>query len=101
MKLLFATTNAGKLRELAGLLGPLCEVLSLKDFPSVEAPEEDAPTFEGNAEKKARYYAAATGVPTIADDSGLAVVALGGRPGVHSARYAEGDDRARYEKLLQ
>ena len=99
-RLLFATTNAGKLKELRGLVGDAVEVVSLKDLPPVPEPVEDAETFEGNAEKKARAYAEATGLPSLADDSGLCVDALGGRPGVHSARYAPGDDRARYEKLL-
>ncbi len=99
-RLLFATTNAGKLRELRGLVGDAVEVLSLKEVPPVPEPVEDGATFEENAEKKARAYSRATGLPALADDSGLCVDALGGRPGVHSARYAEGDDRARYEKLL-
>jgi XTP/dITP diphosphohydrolase len=99
-RLLFATTNAGKLRELRGLVGDAVEVLSLQDLPPVPEPVEDGATFEENAEKKARAYAEATGLPALADDSGLCVDALGGRPGVHSARYAEGDDRARYERLL-
>ncbi len=99
-RLLFATTNAGKLKELRGLVGDAVEVVSLKELPPVPEPAEDGETFEANAEKKARAYAQATGLPALADDSGLCVDALDGRPGVHSARYAEGDDRARYEKLL-
>jgi XTP/dITP diphosphohydrolase len=100
LRVLFATTNAGKLRELRGLVGEAVEVLSLADLPPLPEPEEDGDTFEANAEKKARAYAQASGLPTLADDSGLCVDALGGRPGVHSARYAPGDDRARYERLL-
>jgi XTP/dITP diphosphohydrolase len=99
-RLLFATTNKGKLRELRELVGDAVEVVSLADLPPVPEPVEDGATFEENAVKKARAYAEATGLPTLADDSGLCVDALGGRPGVHSARYAPGDDRARYEKLL-
>ncbi|MCP3138452.1 XTP/dITP diphosphatase [Pyxidicoccus xibeiensis] len=99
-RLLFATSNKGKLRELRELVGDAVEVVSLADLPPVPEPEEDAATFEGNAVKKAREYARATGLPALADDSGLCVDALDGRPGVHSARYAPGDDRARYEKLL-
>jgi XTP/dITP diphosphohydrolase len=99
-RLLFATTNPGKLRELRGLVGDVVEVLALSDLPPVPEPVEHGATFEENAEIKARAYADATGLPALADDSGLCVDALGGRPGVHSARYAEGDDRARYEKLL-
>ena len=99
-RLLFATSNAGKLRELRGLVGDAVEVVSLQDLPPIPEPVEDGATFEANAEKKARAYARASGLPALADDSGLCVDALGGRPGVHSARYAEGNDRARYEKLL-
>ncbi|MBN1205458.1 MAG: XTP/dITP diphosphatase [Myxococcaceae bacterium] len=99
-RLLFATTNAGKLRELRGLVGDAVEVVSLEDVPPIPEPVEDGETFEANAEKKARAYAEASGLPSLADDSGLCVDALGGRPGVHSARYAEGGDQARYQKLL-
>jgi XTP/dITP diphosphohydrolase len=99
-RLLFATTNAGKLKELRGLVGEAVEVVSLKELPPIPEPVEDGATFEANAEKKARAYAEASGLPTLADDSGLCVDALGGRPGVYSARYAPGDDRARYQKLL-
>ncbi|RKH61496.1 RdgB/HAM1 family non-canonical purine NTP pyrophosphatase [Corallococcus aberystwythensis] len=99
-KLLFATGNAGKVRELRMLVGDAVEVVSLKDLPPVPEPVEDGATFQENAVKKAREYSLATGLPALADDSGLCVDALDGRPGVHSARYAPGDDRARYEKLL-
>jgi XTP/dITP diphosphohydrolase len=99
-RLLFATTNVGKVKELRDLVGDAVEVVSLKDLPPIPEPVEDGETFEANAELKARAYSLATGLPALADDSGLCVDALGGRPGVHSARYAEGDDRARYEKLL-
>ena len=99
-RLLFATSNAGKLRELRALVGDAVEVVSLKDLPPVPEPEEDGDTFQANAVKKARAYSEATGLPALADDSGLCVDALDGRPGVLSARYAPGDDRARYEKLL-
>lgn len=99
-RLLFATGNAGKLRELRGLVGDAVEVVSLKELPPIPEPEETGATFEENAELKARAYAEASGLPALADDSGLCVDALGGRPGVHSARYAEGDDKARYQKLL-
>ncbi|MCK8501241.1 XTP/dITP diphosphatase [Myxococcus fulvus] len=99
-KLLFATTNKGKLRELRQLVGDSVEVVSLADLPPVPEPEEDGDTFEANAVKKAVEYARATGLPALADDSGLCVDALDGQPGVLSARYAPGDDKARYEKLL-
>lgn len=92
--LLVATTNRGKLEELRALLAPLpVEVLSLSDVGAdTIAVVEDADTFEGNATKKARAIAKATCMLTLADDSGLEVDALDGRPGVRSARFAH--DRA-------
>ena len=88
MKLVFATRNSGKLVEMRALL-PEFEVVGVTelDFPVSEVVE-DGDSFAANATKKAREVAAATGLPAIADDSGLEVAALGGRPGVHSARYA-------------
>jgi XTP/dITP diphosphohydrolase len=84
--LVFATRNRGKLVELRELL-PGVEVRSLDD---IHVPDvvEDADTFAGNAAKKAREVSQATGLPALADDSGLEVDALGGAPGVYSARYA-------------
>ena len=84
--LLFATRNRGKLVELRELL-PGIEVRSLDDI-TVPEVVEDADTFAGNAAKKAREVSQATGLPALADDSGLEVDALGGAPGVYSARYA-------------
>jgi len=85
-----ATRNAGKVRELRDLLQGLgIELLSLTDFPDLpEIPEEGA-TFAENAGAKAREVARLTHLPALADDSGLEVAALGGRPGVFSARYAQ------------
>jgi len=85
-----ATRNSGKVREMAALLGDLgVRLLSLNDFPEVpEIPEEGA-TFAENAAAKAQAVARLTGLPALADDSGLEVEALGGRPGVFSARYAQ------------
>jgi XTP/dITP diphosphohydrolase len=100
VKLLFATGNAGKLRELRALAGSLVEVVSLAEFPGLEEPVEDGTTFEANAIKKAVWYSKATGLAALADDSGLCVDALGGRPGVMSARYAPGPDDARVARLL-
>lgn len=100
-KLLFATTNEGKLSELKALVGGDIEVLSLKDFPDVPTSPESGDTFEANAEEKALFYMRATKVPALADDSGLCVDALNGAPGVHSARYAEGTDLDRIQKLLR
>lgn len=89
MKLLVATTNAGKLAELRRLFAGLpVELVSLADVPIDRHVDEDADTFEGNACKKASTFALRSGLPTLADDSGLEVDALGGAPGVRSARYA-------------
>ena len=106
-RLLLATRNAGKLGELrrildgAGLVG--IELLGLADVAEFDEAPETAPTFEGNALAKARDAAAATGLPSIADDSGLAVDALNGMPGVLSARWSggHGDDGANLRLLLR
>ena len=91
-RLLVATTNAGKLREIRTLLAGLpIELVSLRDIPSIEEPEETGSTFGENARLKARYYARRSGLWTVAEDSGLVVDALGGEPGVHSARFLRPD----------
>lgn len=88
MRAVLATANAGKIRELTALLADSgIEFLPQSDF-GVAAAEETGKTFVANALLKARHAARATGLPAIADDSGLAVDALGGAPGVYSARYA-------------
>jgi XTP/dITP diphosphohydrolase len=100
--LVLASRNRKKLVELEALLAPLGYQLKLvSEFSDVE-PEETAPTFVENALIKARHAARVSGLPAIADDSGLEVAALGGAPGVHSARYAgtQGDDAANNAKLL-
>jgi XTP/dITP diphosphohydrolase len=87
-KLVIASNNPGKLREISQILGPLgIEVLPQAAFGVTEADEPHA-TFIENALAKARHAAAISGLPALADDSGLCVDALGGAPGVHSARYA-------------
>jgi XTP/dITP diphosphohydrolase len=92
-KLVIASNNPGKLREISQILGPLgIEVLPQAAFGVTEADEPHA-TFIENALAKARHAAAISGLPALADDSGLCVDALGGAPGVHSARYA-GEPRA-------
>jgi len=108
-EILVATTNPGKVRELRALLGDLVQWKSLADLPGVEEVKEDGTTFAENARKKALGYARATGLWTLADDSGLVVDALDGAPGVNSARFS-GDkakgadrhvvDRRNWEKLL-
>ena len=105
-KLLVASRNRKKLAELhrvleaAGIVG--LELLSLDDVPAYEEAPETGATFEENALAKARDGFAATGLPTLADDSGLEVAALNGMPGVLSARWAggHGDDIANYSLLL-
>jgi XTP/dITP diphosphohydrolase len=88
-RLLVATRSAHKLRELRQLLGPLRTTLvSLDDAGIPGDAIEDGETFEANAAKKARFFAALSGLPTLADDSGLEVDALGGGPGVRTRRYA-------------
>jgi len=103
-KLLVATTNQGKIREFAGLLKPLgIEVVSPADFPEKPpAVEETGKTFEENAALKARAYSKHYNLPALADDSGLAVDALHGAPGVYSARYAgeNATDAGNVRKLL-
>lgn len=89
-KIVCATRNAGKLRELRTLLSdvPHLALVGLDEVPAVADVIEDGDTFEANAIKKAREVARATGMPALSDDSGIEVDALGGRPGVHSARFA-------------
>jgi XTP/dITP diphosphohydrolase len=103
-EILLATRNPDKVRELTVLLGDLgIRIRTLADFPTAPEIEEDGTTCEANALKKARETASATGIPSIADDTGLEVDALGGRPGVFAARYA--GEHATYEdncrKLLK
>jgi XTP/dITP diphosphohydrolase len=103
VKVLVATRNAGKLAELRRMLadGPV-EVVGLADVPEFPDAPETGATFAENALAKARDAATATGLPSVADDSGLAVDALNGMPGVLSARWAgrHGDDVANLELLL-
>jgi XTP/dITP diphosphohydrolase len=97
-----ATGNPGKLREIVAILeGHGLAIAPQSDF-GIEPPLEDGDSFLANALIKARHAAANSGLPAIADDSGLEVDALGGRPGIHTARYAgpEADDEANREKLL-
>ena len=101
--LLVATRNLGKLEELRQLLGDLpLELYGLTDFPDVQTVSENGESFIENASLKAAGYATQTGLLTLADDSGLEVDALGGAPGILSARYAgEGaSDAARTTRLL-
>ena len=99
-KLLLATTSAGKLREWQGLLADLpLELVTLRDQGITFDVEETGSTFAANALLKAEAYGTASGLLTLAEDSGLCVAALGGAPGVRSARW-EGDDYAHKNALL-
>ncbi len=103
MQILLATRNHGKVRELRALLKGLpFEVIGLEGFPHVSEIEETGNSFSKNARIKASGYALQCGVHTLAEDSGLEVAALGGKPGVHSARYAgkETDHDVKIAKLL-
>lgn len=101
-RVVLASGNAGKLREFGQMLAGSGVELVAQSELAVEPQPETAPTFVENALAKARNVALATGLPAIADDSGLEVDALDGAPGVHSARYAgaAGDDEANVHKLL-
>jgi len=105
-KLLLATRNEGKILEFRRILDALApgeiELVGLDQFPHVHDVEETGSTFEENALLKAREMSEATGLPAIADDSGLCVDALDGAPGIFSARWAgnHGDDKANLEKVL-
>lgn len=88
MQLLLATTNSGKLREMVPILsGCGADIVTLADMATVPAPEESGATFAENARLKALAYAASTHLVTIAEDSGLEILALANAPGVHSARF--------------
>lgn len=107
MRIVVATGNRGKLAELARILDGLdVDLVPMADL-GLDSPVEDGDTFEANALVKARAAAEATGLPALADDSGLEVDALGGAPGVRSARYAQdadpavGGDRANNDRLVR
>ena len=100
-QLVLASHNAGKLKELQAMLGASVQLRSIGEFSTVE-PEETGLSFVENAILKARNAARISGLPALADDSGLAVDFLGGAPGIYSARYADGKgDAANNAKLLE
>jgi len=104
MKIVFATNNQHKLEEIRGILGDAFEILSLSDINLHAEIPENAPTLEGNAIEKARYVYDYCKLTCFADDTGLEVEALGGAPGVHTARYADDcdhNDTANMDKLLE
>jgi XTP/dITP diphosphohydrolase len=102
MKLVFATNNDHKLKEIKHLLGNSFTLLSLKEINITGDIPEDSPTLEENALFKAKYIHSATGLDVFADDTGLEIEALGGNPGVHSARFAgnQKDFSANTKKVL-
>lgn len=104
MKIVFATNNQHKLREIREILGDQFEILSLADIGCHEDIPETGNTLEANAHQKSEYVFDHYHIDCFADDTGLEVDALGGAPGVHSARYAEGTDHnseANMDKLLR
>lgn len=103
MKAVLASSNAGKLRELAEILQPLGYELVAQSTLGIDTPPETGITFADNALLKARHASSLSSLPALADDSGIEVDALGGRPGIYSARYA-GDgatDAANLQKVLE
>jgi XTP/dITP diphosphohydrolase len=104
MTLVIATRNPGKTAEIRDMLADFpINIKNLEDFGPIPPVEEDGDTFDDNAYKKASFVSKVLGLPALADDSGLVVEALGGAPGVYSARYAGGNatDEQRYTKLLE
>lgn len=98
--ILVASNNAGKLKEISAIFTG-CEIKALKDFPKLEEPDENGSTFEENAIIKARYYQKNTGMPALADDSGICIPALGNFPGVRTKRWFDGTDRERNLALIE
>jgi XTP/dITP diphosphohydrolase len=104
MKLLVATTNPDKIREIRAVLeGAPIDLITLADIPSIAAPDETGRTFWENARQKALAYARASGLIAAAEDSGLEIAALGGEPGVLSARFLSADAPypARFEEIYK
>ena len=102
MKLLIATTNPGKIREIEAILaGAPGERRTLADFAGIPEPEETGTTFADNARLKALYYATRTGLPAVADDSGIEIDALDGGPGVDSARWLATDYSVKFAAIYR
>ena len=102
MKLLVATTNPDKTREIKQILAGLpVDVLSLDEVPPVAEPEETGTTFAENARLKALYYNGATGIPSVADDSGIEIDALDNAPGIHSARWHGHDYAVKFARIYE
>jgi XTP/dITP diphosphohydrolase len=99
-RLLIATTNPGKVREIRGILAGLrFDLVGLDGLPPIAEPDETGATFGENARLKALYYAAQTGLPAVADDSGIEIEALDGGPGIHSARWQGTDYPAKFAAI--
>lgn len=101
LKILVATANAHKLEEISPMLGTEIELVSLREFPEIEMPEETGKTMADNARLKAQHGAKHSRLICLADDSGIEVDALGGQPGVLSARWVSGSDKDRTNALLE
>jgi XTP/dITP diphosphohydrolase len=101
VKLLVATTNPGKIREIRAMLEGAAELVTLSDLPGIPEPEETGATFAENARLKAVYYSTRTGLPSVADDSGLEIAALDNMPGVHSARWEGTDYAVKFQKIYE
>ena len=106
MRLLVATTNPGKIREIVDILdgtrdanGSAIELVALTELPAIAEPDETGATFAENSRLKALYYAAATGLASVADDSGIEIAALDNAPGVHSARWHGTDYAVKFQKI--
>jgi XTP/dITP diphosphohydrolase len=101
-RLLIATTNPGKIREITGILAGVPAALhTLDEFPGIVEPEETGTTFAENARLKALYYAERTGLPSVADDSGIEIDALDRAPGIHSARWHGGHYPTKFSAIYR
>jgi XTP/dITP diphosphohydrolase len=101
-RILIATTNPGKIREIRGILADVpVDLVTLPELPAIQEPDENGATFAGNARLKALYYAAATGLPSVADDSGIEIDALDKAPGIHSARWHGLDYSVKFRKIYE
>ena len=102
MRLLVATSNPGKLREISAILrGAPVDIVTLDAFPGIPEPDETGATFADNARLKALHYAAATKLPSVAEDSGLEIDALDNQPGVQSARWHGTDYARKFKKIYE
>ena len=101
-RILIATTNPGKIREIRGILADApVDLVTLADLPPIPEPDETGTTFADNARLKAVYYAAETGLPSVADDSGIEIDALDKAPGIHSARWHGYDYSVKFSKIYE